>query len=275
MINLLSANFARLWKSSVFWVLEGGAALWSAVVYALALVNAHDFGQTWALERANANFFFVMLYLGPALAIFAGFYTGVEYADGTIRNKLCAGHFRRDVYLANLAVCAAMGLFLALTHAAVACAVSLAFLPAALALTGPVRNLVCAAGVILAYAAIFTLAAMLDTNRSRMLVVSLVFSLALLMAGMMVFGHLRDLEQSIQAVLAQPEAFEDAAGRLRMLRGMRSLFRVLEALLPSAQILYLINHQMSAPAYLPLCSLALAAVLTAAGLALFRRKDLK
>ena len=110
MKDLLSAGFARLWKSPVFWVLEGAAALFAAVVYGLALVNAHHFGPAWAAERANANFFVEMMYLGPALAIFAGFYTGVEHSDGTIRNKLSAGHLRRNVYLANLLVCAAVGM---------------------------------------------------------------------------------------------------------------------------------------------------------------------
>ena len=274
MRNLLSANFARLWKSPVFWVLEGAAALFAALVYGLALVNTHDFGPAWAAEQANANFFLEMMYLGSALAIFAGFYTGVEHSDGTLRNKLCVGHLRRNVYLANLLVCAAVGLLLLLTHALVACAISLAFLPAALALTRPAWSLFCAASVLIAYAALFTLAAMLDTNRSRMLVVSLAASLALLVAGMMVSSHLRDLELALQTVQARPEAFTDPEGRYQMLLHMRTLFRVLEALLPPAQIMYL-TGQSGGTWYLPLCSLGSAMVNTAVGVAVFGRKDLK
>lgn len=274
MRNLLSANFARLWKSPVFWVLEGAAALFAIVVYGLAMVNTHDFGSAWAAERANANFFVEMMYLGPALAIFAGFYTGVEHSDGTIRNKLSAGHLRRNVYLANLLVCAAVGSLLLLTHGLVACAMSLAFLPAALALTRPAWSLFCAACVLVAYAALFTLAAMLDTNRPRMLVVSLAASLALLFAGMMVGSHLRDLELALQTVQAQPDTFVDPEGRYRMLLDMRTLFRVLEALLPPAQIMYLTGRE-GGTAYLPFCSLGIAAGVTSIGLALFRRRDLK
>ena len=274
MRNLLSANFARLWKSPVFWVLEGAAALFAAVVYGLALMNAHDFGPAWAAERANANFFLEMMYLGSALAIFAGFYTGVEHSDGTIRNKLSTGHLRRNVYLANLLVCAAVGVLLLLTHALVACAVSLALLPAALELTRPAWSLFCAACVLMAYAALFTLAAMLDTNRPRMLVVSLAASLALLLAGMMVSSHLWDLELALQTIQAQPDAFADPEGRYRMLLDMRTLFRVLEGLLPPAQIMYLTGQEGGA-AYLPFCSLGIAAGVTSLGLALFQRKDLK
>ena len=274
MRNLLSANFARLWKSPVFWVLEGAAALFAALVYGLALANVHDFGPTWAVERANANFFLEMMYLGPALAIFAGFYTGVEHSDGTIRNKLSTGHLRRNVYLANLLVCAAVGVLLLLTHALVACAVSLALLPAALELTRPAWSLFCAACVLMAYAALFTLAAMLDTNRPRMLVVSLAASLALLLAGMMVSSHLWDLELALQTIQAQPDAFADPEGRYRMLLDMRTLFRVLEGLLPPAQIMYLTGREGGA-VWLPFCSFGMAAGITAVGLALFKRRDLQ
>ncbi len=274
MRNLLSANFSRLWKSPVFWVLEGAAALLAALVYALALVNTHDFGPAWASERANSNFFFEMLTLGPALAVFAGFYIGVEHGDGALRNKLCTGHSRRNVYLADLTVCAAVGLLLLLTHAAVACAISLAFLPAALSLTRPAWSLFCAVCILAACAALFTLAAMLDSNRPRMLVVSLILSLALLMAGMVVGSHLRDLELSLQTLRARPDAFADPEGRYRMLLNMRTLFRILEALLPPAQIMYLTGQEGGA-VWLPFCSLGLAAGITWIGLALFRRKDLK
>lgn len=274
MRDLLCAGFARLWKSPVFRVLEGAAALFAAAVYGLALVNARHFGPVWAAERANANFFLEMMALGSALAVFAGFYTGVEHSDGTLRNKLIAGHRRRNAYLANLLVCTAVGLLLLLTHAAVACAFSLAFLPNALALTRPVWCLFCAAGILLAYAALFTLAAMLDTNRPRMLVAVLVGSLALLAAGMAVGSHLRELELALKAVRARPEAFVDPAGRYRMLLGMRTLFRVLEGLLPPAQIMYLTGQEGGA-AWLPFCSFGVAAAVTAVGLALFRRKDLK
>lgn len=274
MKNLLSAGFARLWKSPVFWVLEGAAALFTAIVYGLALMNARHFGPAWAAERANANFFLEMMALGSALAIFAGFYTGVEHGDGTVRNKLVTGHLRRNVYLSNLLVCAAVGLLLLLTHMAVACAISAAFLPAALALTRPAWCLFCAAGILAAYAALFTLAAMLDTNRPRMLVVSLVASLALLAAGMTVGSHLRDLELALGAVQARPETFADPAGRYRMLLEMRTLFRVLEGLLPPAQIMYLTGQEGSA-FYLPLCSFGIAAGVTLMGLALFKRKDLQ
>ena len=106
MRSLLSANFARLWKSRFFWMMEAAVALFGAIVYALTAINTHNFGAAWAVARANVHFFLVLMVMGPALAVFTGFYIGTEYADGTICNKLCVGHTRRAIYLANLAVCA-------------------------------------------------------------------------------------------------------------------------------------------------------------------------
>ena len=277
MRNLLSANFSRLWKSRFFWVLEAVAALWGVIVFALAAVNTHDFGTDWAIARANANFFTPILYIGPALAIFSGFYIGLEYSDGTIRNKLCTGHRRWEVYLANLAVCAAAGVMLLATHFLCVCAVGLPFV-GTVTLTGlyrPVWGILGCLCVTLAYGALFTLIAMLDTNKARALVLSMLLSFALMLAGMVVFSHLRALEITKQTLLADPEAFENVAERILLLEKIRMLLQGLEILLPPAQTMYLVNPEGSSPAYMPLCSVGLGVVLTSAGLFFFRRKDLK
>ena len=100
-------------------------------------------------------------------------------------------------------------------------------------------------------------------------------SFALLLAGMVVFSHLHALEITRQTLLANPDAFENVAVRILRLEKIRILLQSLEILLPPAQTMYLVNPEGSCPAYLPLCSLCLTAVLTNAGLFFFRRKDLK
>ena len=64
MRNLLRANFSRLWKSKALWLCAAGAFAFSAA--------------------------FLSLFLG------------VEYQDGTLRNKIIAGHARWKVYAASL-----------------------------------------------------------------------------------------------------------------------------------------------------------------------------
>lgn len=277
MRNLLSANFARLWKSRYFWVIGIAAAVWGVIVYALAAVNTHDFGQAWGLARANANFFIEMLYMGPALAVFCGFYIGLEHSDGTIRNKLCVGHSRRDIYLANLIVSVAVGLMILLTHFLCACTIGLIFAgpETFLGLYRPFWGIVCCICVTLGYTAIFSLIAMLDTNKSRALVFSIFLSFALLLVGAIVFSHIHALEITRQTLLADPDAFENTAERILRLEKIKILLQGLEMLLPPAQTMYLINPEGSCPAYLPLCSLGLTVVLTSVGIYFFQRKDIK
>ena len=50
----------------------------------------------------DAIFFVYAMLIGLVLSVFLPLFFGSEYSDGTIRNKLAAGHPRLSVYLANL-----------------------------------------------------------------------------------------------------------------------------------------------------------------------------
>lgn len=110
MRKLLKANFRRLWKDKAFLI-----SMILMVIYGGALPIIHYFdniqngiaGWTW-----DATLFsFVMI--APILqAVSSALFIGVEYSDGTMRNKLIAGHHRSYVYLANLFICAFAGILL-------------------------------------------------------------------------------------------------------------------------------------------------------------------
>lgn len=70
--------------------------------------NADEYAQL-SVEYSNTDalIFVGGLYLIFAAAVVVGLFVGTEYSDGTIRNKLSAGHARRDIYLSKLIVCAA------------------------------------------------------------------------------------------------------------------------------------------------------------------------
>ena len=50
--------------------------------------------------------------IGFFIAIFTSLFVGAEYSDGTIRNKIVAGHSRKNIYLSNLIVSIVVGLIL-------------------------------------------------------------------------------------------------------------------------------------------------------------------
>ena len=111
MASLIRSHLARLWKTPVFLL-----ALLVMLPYGLGLCNSAvgDFASgvasagLWGQPLCGFG-----LLIGIILAAVCSLFFGVEYADGTIRNKLIAGHGRVSVYLAALAAgfLAALGLY--------------------------------------------------------------------------------------------------------------------------------------------------------------------
>ena len=97
MPKLLSANFARLWRSAWFWV---GAVLIaaSAVQDAVTARKILEYSQT-SLDGVLVNFAPWQFILLPGLC---GLFINTDYHDGTIRNKLTVGCSRGAVYMSNL-----------------------------------------------------------------------------------------------------------------------------------------------------------------------------
>ncbi len=103
MTNLLRANFYRLRRSRALWLCMAAAF----ALTALFLLRSSGSESSGTLETQ-------LIQLFPFLPVFHGafvsLYLGVEYQDGTLRNKLIAGHARGRVYSAYL-ITAAAGCF--------------------------------------------------------------------------------------------------------------------------------------------------------------------
>lgn len=104
MIKLLNANFYRLKKNKIFWLIN-------FISFGLALFNVFHYQSLRGiatLDRIITEY--MTLYLGIFVAFFVSIFTGIEYSDGTIRNKVISGHKRTHIYLANLIVGIVVGL---------------------------------------------------------------------------------------------------------------------------------------------------------------------
>lgn len=107
MYKLLNAGFSRLMKNKIFW----GIVI-ITIIIALGLV----------LNRISSSVFFeneiepvltnYILFIGFFIAIFTSLFVGTEYSDGAIRNKIVVGHTRKNIYLSNLIISIAVGLFI-------------------------------------------------------------------------------------------------------------------------------------------------------------------
>lgn len=89
MRNCLRADFARLFRSRFFWLL-------AAFLFAAGILDAQD--------HSPIDTSLLLFVSGVSLlsSLFAAFFIGTDYSDGTIRNKLIVGKTRAAIYFSNL-----------------------------------------------------------------------------------------------------------------------------------------------------------------------------
>ncbi len=273
MINLIRAHFARLLQSPVFWLgtaasAASGVLLWFPNAAGLAVLPP--------------------LYCAVVFSLFFG----TEYADGTIRNKLIAGHSREAIYLAALATAAAvMWLFLALSSPGI-------FLTARLYPSGryaPGQGALAVVTVVLAsaaVAAVLTCLCMLVHKRAVLALALVFLVLGSVMTASAVYDELQGYAGywTVEYVPTAPAPGELPIESYGVTDEGPALAQNVYVppekppawltffvhVLPAAQVFRAVDPEnFSVTWTMPLCSLAEAGLATALGLALFKRKDIK
>lgn len=283
MRNLLSANFLRLRKNSMFWgtmilmaVLGAGLALqrvWEQVAYA-------EFDHISYIDEV---FFHYALIISIVMAVFVPLFFGSEYSDGTIRNKLAVGHSRASVYLSYAITAAAVSIAFCAAYIAAVLIVGVPFINGGIQRPMPGLLLSLAGSLVMAaaYSALFALVTISQNRKSVSAVICLLGTLAL-MFGSFYLG----------ARLDEPEIYYDMARdgtggyvkleqiNPRYPRGAeRTAFELLYDISPMGQsIQYYSNYageKAPRPGRMIVCALFVTTACTAIGAALFRKKDLK
>ncbi len=278
MSRLIYANLVRMIKSRIFWVSEIFLAGYSVLVYGMAAVNIRNDGMN--NFTGTVYFFNEMLFIHVIMAVFIPFFIGVEYSDGTIRNKIAVGHKRADIYLANVIVCYAAGLLQFVTYSVVSLLSALFFVgPSALAsMEGIPRRIVYSLVIILVYAAVYSLIAMLDSNKTRAVVVELLTALVFVILITQIYKDLQEPELTSRVVLSESgemEIEENVPNSKYLYGTKRTVYEWLDACLPEDQSMYVIDPDAEFPLRPPLCMLGESVVMIAAGVYLFQRKDIK
>lgn len=248
MRNLMSANFARLWKSRLFWM----CAVISLAYGAFSLNSWYrhsqillDMGLSPELEWIQEFSHNIPIYIGILLSVFISLFLSAEYSDATIRSKLVIGHSRTGVYFSGLITAAAVAFFCCAAYLLPMLIGGAPYLHAA------VSDLVILLGLLAlcaAYCAIFTGVSMNLDRKSAAPVACLLGTFVLLFA--------------VQAIS----------------RKAGPVYWFFSDVLPFGQAQWYMDvTRLTARQTLsmPLYSLAVTAVSTGAGLLLFRRKDIK
>lgn len=275
MRNLLCANFFRLWRSAAFWVSV-------AVMFAIGVFEVVISGQPKLLGAEgildNRYMIFVLL-SGVVLSAFCSLFAGVEYSDGTMRNKIIAGHSRAAVYLSCLAACSAAGVM-------VCCGYILPVIVFGVPLLGPFVTeipallwfTICAFIMTAALCAVFTMIVMLNQNKAPAAIICIFLAYFLLFLGIYLNSRLTE-----QAVIPAREYIENGQILVReampnpeYVQGVKRMIFECVYDLPGCQAVQLLAEAGDGcPVRLPLISLLAGTVCTLVGLAMFRRKDLK
>lgn len=276
MRNLLSANMLRLRKSHIF-------RLCAAVIVLLVIFSCLNQYHMKLAYNAQVSldklFFSCALICSFASAIFSALFVGTEYSAGTIRNKLIVGHRRIQVYFSNFITCSVAGLVFNL-------AFSIPLLLLGIPMFGFFKSpasliLICILITILSticLCAIFTLLSMLISNRAFSVVLCIVFLGAMLLAATVFLSRLQEPEFtsgysiSVDGVLAPTDP---EPNYLYVTGVKRQVFQFMLDFLPAGQILSLWDMSIVHPWQMVLYSLAVTIAVTALGVAVFRKKDLK
>ena len=278
MSKLLRSNFSRLWKDKIFWLCMGGILIY-AVAYMLNVSQkpiSSLAGEVYSLEH---YYFMFLAYVGFFFAVTTSMFVGTEYSDGTVRNKLIVGHMRTNVYLANLIVTFVAALLIM----CVWCIGALVgvptfgfftFSPAKLAGYFLICVLLAAA-----YSAINTFIAMLSSNKTVTVLISIVLLICLIVCATTIDNALKEPEtiSSMSGVIisdAVPIAGEEVLNPRYIGGALRLIFILLLDILPTGQSVSLAFLEIR-PITMILSSVVVTVGMTALGILLFRKKDLK
>lgn len=245
MRNLLSAGFVRLWRCKTLWL--------SCTFLAATTISSVWTRYSDGFYYLDTAFMYYVLFIAILIPLVCTLFIVVDYADGTIRNKVACGHSKVSVYLSNLILCSVGSLIMCTAGMVPGLALGLPLLGRFN--MGPTRAIMFFIGVYtlsLAWTAIFTLIAMLVSNRTISVVAALLLSLTLLTVG---------------ANLNDPADVPEGP--------VRDTTQFLSDFTPGGQTLQHVNQRAEHPEVLMAYDAVLFVLTTGTGLALFRRKDLK
>lgn len=278
MTKLLRANFSRLWKTKSFWV----CMILMIAFPVLNMFSEWDMNDHTIVDMRNdilQNGSEVMFFS----AIFTALYLGADYKGGAIRNKMIMEISRAQIYFSNLITVSAVGLIYFAAQITVNFGLGYAL---GGRITEPFNPLLfdilidlCAET---AMCSIFTMIGMMISSKSKIVAATILTMVVTTYGSFGLIGMLDEPELRYKPEIDDYGNYhgttEETEPNPRYLKpGLkRGFVTAVCNILPTAQELQIEEqHDISGKNFLPLCSLGVLAATTAAGVAVFRRKDLK
>lgn len=273
MSRLLSSGFVRLFKNKLFWT--------GIIVSAVLGICAAYTKYTEEIEGFPTDLSYVLYsyaYIAAiALAVISPMFSGTEYSDGTIRNKIIAGHKRINIYFSNMIFSAVSTLFFVLCYV-------IPYTILYLILVGhcetPLSQLFLYFGLsllsLLALCAIFNAVVMLVAKKAAAAVSCLLLAAAAFMAALMIYARLSAPEYySDYTMSVDGEIVSVEERNSRYLTGTkRIVYEIAYDILPTGQLWQVLTLEVKRPGAAAAYALVLCIVITTAGVFVFQKKDL-
>ncbi len=288
MIRLIHSNLARLFHSSIFKAAEVFSIGYSFFVLIGSYISyKNHYGAEYNEQLKHGHFLDNMplalaIVLPIVLAIVIGFFIGAEYSDGTMRNKLIAGHSRISIYFANMLAAYAASVILFLTSVIVIYAVGIPLYgPTSIPFTEYAKAFLVVLIAGFAFCSLYTLFCMAIQNKAAGVVTVLLIAIIMYMVMMTINARLLEPEYYDNYTYtqdAQNPIHIDKQKNPHYLTGKKRVFyEKLVAFLPYDHMFYLLQNITlpKKPYEFPVNSGILIFVTTAAGILIFKKKDLK
>lgn len=278
MSKLLRADTARMKRSREFWLC---LAVFCIVTVVSVFTTWHEkkmLGESSEYTLDSTLFQFTAI-SGFFCAALAGLFVGSDYSNGTIRNKLIAGHRRSSIYFSNLAVTMAASVIMCAAAAAVTVAFGVPLL-GNLSTDLPQVALMLLSSLLTGAAcgALYTMITALLPGTASAVVVCFGVSLAMLFAASWLQSQLIEPEMAaelISLVDGKP-VFSDPEPNPLYIGGIkRTVYELLADLLPAGQASQISNFECERLARFPALSILLIVVTSVIGWLGFRKRDIK
>lgn len=274
MNKLLSANFMRLRKEKVFWILF-------FFMFALGIVFPTiikiDEMRTGIINDIDNVFGHYAMPMGIIIAVLCSFFVGQEYSDGTIRNKIISGKKRTDIYLANFITCATASLF-------ICCGFFIPYLCIGIPLLGfftietkvVLQLLLTVIFLSVAFSSIFNLVAMLNTNKAVTAVICILLAFLFLLIGMQLNKMLSQPKTVLGMTIEDGvETYEELPNPNYLGDEERKIVQFAYDFTPGGQVAQCAAMDAVNLSILPVYSLIITLAATGIGVFCFKKKDLK
>ncbi len=277
MRKLITANFFRFRKDRFSWCVVG-------IIVILSLVNI--FGSARSYENMAAMGYTTSLddyyfnqapLIGAFLALLISMFLGTEFSEGTIRNKLCIGHKRDEIFLSNFISCALATIVLTAVWLLTSALLFGMIGPLEMEVSKFIGCIFVAIGFAVSFAALYTVIGSLSSNKAMTIIYTFAVFIIFAITASALYDRLcePEMNEGMMVVGTQLVEMEPTPNPLYLSGVIRTVYEVALELLPTGQALLLSDVAIE----YPVRAIALSAVFTfvtlLVGSMMFRRKDIK